>query len=623
MCGICGIVGNVPDKKNRIKKMIQTMRHRGPDDFGILDEKNLAIGMVRLSILDLSLLGHQPMSNYAQNIWIVYNGEMYNFQEERALLEKKKYRFKSNTDTEVVLAMYEEYGNDFLLRMRGMFALTILDQRPGTGKEKILLARDHLGIKPLLYCIKGSSLIFASELKSILASGLVKKEINPEALRLLLTFGSVTQPLSMINNVKMLMPGTRLIYQNEQSSIEKYWRFGLDRYKIRNKPYQTQVAFVREALKKSVKEQMVSDVPIGAFLSGGVDSSLLVALMSLLSGVKTKTFSVGFLPEDRTLDETDEAQKIARYLKTDHSKVIITPKDVKNNIKKIAWALDQPSVDGVNSYFVSEAAKKKVTVAISGTGGDELFAGYPWFANMVAWQRSHQDLSILDKLMAYFSGSWYADGFRKYFSHQYLIFGSDDAKEIMAEPLNSNYQPAQDLESADELPYASPIERVTALCLRGYTQNQLLRDIDATSMAHSLEVRVPFLDPNLLDLVLSLPDKVKLANSKQASSSSEDKTYRELGAKKILIDIGKNILTKNLDLQKKRGFTLPFDAWLRGSLKEVLADCLSKRTVQKRGFFDVVKTFEYYQGYLKNQGSWPRIWLLMMTELWGREVLDQ
>lgn len=624
MCGICGIIGKTTGREKRVKSMLRAMRHRGPDDFGILDEKDLTVGMVRLSILDLSSFGHQPMTNREKNIWLVYNGEMYNFQEEKAILQNKGYKFRSTSDTEVVLLMYEEYGDDFVKRLRGMFALAIVDLREGPKKERVLLARDHLGIKPLLYSFTKNVLIFSSEIKALLKSGLVKKEIDSEALRLLLTFGSVIQPKTIIKNVYMLMPGNRMVFQNGKAKTERFWQMGLDRYKIRKCSYKSQIKFVREALKKSVKEQMVSDAPIGAFLSGGIDSSLLVALMSKLSGVKTKTFSVGFLAESKNIDETDDAKKIAKFLKTDHLKVVVTPKDVRNNILDIAAALDQPTVDGVNSYFVSKAARQKVTVAISGTGGDELFAGYPWFGNMVNWQNSHQNNfsnHILGRIFKRLKND-----FLKFYARQYLIFGLDSS--FMLSEAHRGFarigrEPASDLKYADEIANGTPIERVSALCLRSYTQNQLLRDIDAASMSQSLEVRVPFLDPDLLDIVLSLPDKAKLANPKNVNSFTEEKNYREIGAKKILIDIGKDILPADLDLQKKRGFTLPFDSYLKNSLKDVLKDSLSKKTVKKRGFFKPQEVDKYYHQYLNGQGGWPRVWLLMMTELWAREVLDK
>lgn len=363
--------------------MVRALHHRGPDDSGTHEDENISMGMARLAILDLSSAAHQPMSTPDGKIWIVYNGEMYNFKEERDILAKMGYRFASTCDTEVVLRMYEHYGDDFLVRMRAMFGLAIYDKRGGPGKEKLLLARDHLGVKPLLYSNVGNRLVFASELKALLASGLIAPNLDPEALRLLLTFGSIPQPRTAIAGVNMLLPGHSMIAQSGRQRIEKYWALSIDRVPgLRSASYDEQVERLRHELAESVRLQMVSDVPIGAFLSGGVDSSLMVAFMRQIAGTEVRTFSVGFGHEGTHLDESDAAQRLARYLGSNHSRVTITGADVRDKICHVAAALDQPSVDGVNSYFVSFAARQKVTVAISGTGGDELFAGYPWFTAM-------------------------------------------------------------------------------------------------------------------------------------------------------------------------------------------------------------------------------------------------
>lgn len=636
MCGICGIIGKTQDREKQVVKMTEALSHRGPDDAGTASFCNLSFGMRRLAILDLSAKGHQPMSNPEANIHIVYNGELYNFRTEKQILIKKGYQFHSETDTEVILYMYQEYGDDFLLRMRGIFALAIFDQRSG---EKVILARDQLGVKPLVYAQSEGVVVFASEIKAILKSDLIEKKVDSEALRLLLTYGSVLQPSTIIENVKMLLPAHRLIWNNGKAKIEKYWQLGENRLdKVRALPYHEQVELTRHTLEESVKMQMVSDAPLGAFLSGGVDSSLLVALMAKNSQKKIKTFSIGF-ETDAEIDETEDAQKIAKYLGTDHHRVLITGQDVKNQIKNIARSLDQPSVDGANAFFVSMAAKKMVTVAISGTGGDELFAGYPWFANMVkfAGQKHHYD-----KLSHFFgqeffdfiakSDAIYRPGLEKireqnflsYFSRQYGIFNPYLTAKILARDRRSEahlgWEQAVDMALADELPEAETVNRVSALCLRGYTLNQLLRDIDATSMFQSLEVRVPFLDPVLTDLALSLPPSAKLNN--RVVGQSETQTYRKLGAKKILIDIGKELLPENMDAQVKKGFAMPFDYWLKEDLREILADCLSEETVKKRGFFNFEEVDKLYRKFLLGEVHWTRVWLLMMTELWAREVLD-
>ena len=648
MCGIAGIIGH--SEPAAIADMVSAISHRGPDDKGIFRENAFALGMTRLAILDTTTAGHQPMQSQDGLIIIIYNGEIYNFQAERKKLQEKGYSFTSYSDTEVVLHMYQEYGDDFLRRLRGMFALAILDKRKGSGRERLILARDHLGIKPLLYCQTDKNFIFASEIKSLLASGLVERNIEPEAVRLLLTFGSVTQPYSMIRGVKMLLPGHYLVFENGTERTIRYWKLNEKRQSsnIAQCSYSELVSLVREKIEESVRLQMVSDVPLGAFLSGGVDSSLLVALMARNSCQPIKTFSVGFEAEGASIDESLDAQKTAAFIGTDHHRVVIKEQDVFNHINHIAAALDQPSVDGVNSYFVSLAARQSVSVAISGTGGDELFAGYPWFITMVNWANQRDRHRFGLKLQSLFAkmARWkimdpfscgnnrYAHllrtlrsshGFVSQFARIFQIFGECGAASFLSAEMRSQtmigHEPSLDIMHADELSNALPLERVSALCLRGYTQNQLLRDIDAVSMGHSLEVRVPFLDPVLTDLALSLPREAKLGNL-EGIENPETASYRATGTKKILVDVAMDLLPPGMDKQPKRGFAMPFTPWLKGSLRDVLEDTLSSSAVVNRGLFDKTAVNSLKDNFYADKGGWPQSWLLMMTELWCREVLD-
>lgn len=588
--------------------MIAAMRHRGPDDSGVMMEPQAALGMTRLAILDLSAAGHQPMYNRDGSIVIVYNGELYNFREERAILEGKGRGFASHSDTEVVLAMYEEYGDGFLQRMRGMFALAIYDRRGGPGRERLLMARDQFGIKPLLYSEKGNSLVFASEMKALLASGLIEKRFNREALPYLLVKGSIPQPLTAVAGVRMLPAAHFLVLESGVTRIERYWSFGLDRVPgLRSASFSEQVALVRERLEESVRLQMVSDVPVGAFLSGGVDSSLMVALMSRLSRHRVKTFSVGFGPEGNSIDETEDARRTAEFIGSDHTRVEIGAREVRDRISHIAASLDQPSVDGVNSYLVSLAVSRHVTVAISGTGGDELFAGYPWFLNTLrAARQGERDLALKYAL-------------------EYLIYDVEPALNLLSEEARQGFDPQRFLHGMvrlpDELPEADPIERVSVLCLRGYTQNQLLRDIDAVSMAHSLEVRVPFLDVPLLDAALSLPLSAKL-NPDTDRLDPYAATYRETGVKRALIEVGRSLLPPDMDIQPKRGFGMPFEFWLKGELRDVMEDTLSAAAVAGRGLFHPAGAARVRDDFLAGRSGWPHVWLPMMTELWCRELLD-
>lgn len=650
MCGICGVIGRGVSRE-AVSKMVAAMHHRGPDDCGVLARDDATLGMTRLAIIDTTSGGHQPMETPDGLISIVYNGELYNFHSERELLNTKGYQFVSSSDTEVVLRMYQHYGDDFLLRMRGMFALAIHDRRRGPGREKLLLARDQMGIKPLLYAHCGGRLVFASEIKAILASGLITPEIDEASLRLLLTYGSVYQPQTILRGVRALLPAHRMIVENGTERIERYWSLRADQDKhLRALPYEEQIEEVTRALEESVRLQMISDVPLGAFLSGGIDSSLLVAMMARqVTGERVKTFSVGFEAEGSAIDESDDAERTARFIGTDHSRVVVSGEEVRDRIRHIASALDQPSVDGVNSYFVSLAARRRVTVAISGTGGDEMFAGYPSFIKMKLETTGNGDGSWMGSVrgrlvdlanqpsfdpLIFLRGGWRIarlreESFLNKYGSIHTIFHTAEATRLISPHLRRTAQAQrsyhQDCAHIDELRSAGVLERTSALCLRGYTSNQLLRDIDAVSMSHSLEVRVPYLDPVIADIAMSLPDQAKLGRLSDFSSFEEAITgsYRATGAKRILIDIGKKFLPADFDLTPKRGFGMPFGDWLRGPLHDVFEDTLSVDTTLRRGLLDPSAVTAAKNDFQNNSGPWYKPWLLMMLELWSREILDR
>ncbi len=632
---------------NAINSMVAALHHRGPDDRGVFSDERVSLGMARLAIIDTSIGGHQPMATPDGKIWIVYNGESYNFQRERRTLEAKGYQFSSSSDTEVVLRMYEQYGDDFLLRIRGMFALAIYDKRRGPGRERLLLARDQLGIKPLLYARIPGGLVFASEMKALLASGLIGREVDPEGLRMLLTYGSVYQPQTILRGVRMLPPAHRMVFENGTERIERYWSLGARRSaELGRLRYEELVAEMASVLRESVALQMISDVPLGAFLSGGIDSSLLVAMIAREAGHRIKTFSVGYEAEGAHLDESDEAERTARFIGTDHTKVLVTGREVRNRIEHIAWSLDQPSVDGVNSYFVAQAARQAVTVSISGNGGDELFAGYPWFIFMAQDQlrrranplaaatrsliASVAKLRAFDGLMRQPSGGAILKtrglaGFVTRYGNLWQAFGSMETSRLLSNEIRSQTHAGCsidiDLNPIDEVPDGTTIQRVSALCLRGYNTNQLLRDIDAVSMAHSLEVRVPFLDPVVADTALSLPDHAKLGDVTKLPEWHY--SYRDSGAKRILFEVGKKLLPDDFDLQEKRGFGMPFESWLKGPLREMFLDALPERVVKERGLLDFKEVASVRDEVFKGQFLWTRPWVLLMLELWQREVLDQ
>ena len=645
MCGICGVFGERDDRA--VEAMVGAMRHRGPDDNGTFSDEKASLGMARLAIIDITPTGHQPMTIADGLLTIVYNGETYNYLPEREILEAKGYKFRSTSDTEVVLRMYEEYGDDFVTRLRGMFGLAIYDRRRGPGKERLYLARDHFGIKPLLYAYSGGKFVFASEIKTLLASGLVSRDIDPEGLRYLLTYGSVYQPKTILKDVRMLPPAHRMIIENGEERIERYWSLGIDRQpELKQLEYAELVERVGDVLEESVRLHMVSDVPVGAFLSGGIDSSLMTALMARNSPGKVKTFSVGFGSEGSQFDESDEAEQTSRFIGTDHTRVDVTPEDIRRDIEHFAFGLDQPSIDGINTYYVARAARRDVTVAISGNGGDELFAGYPSFifmqrdqartrhAPMKAFARSVASAvsrsSFFDPIIANETGKYLdrarnLEGFTARYGNLWQVFGVRGAARMLHPHLRKDAMIGRslhfDLSEIDELKGGSAIERVTGLSLRGYNNNQLLRDTDAVSMIHSLELRVPFLDRVVADTALSLPDSAKLGDI-SALQSEVLQTYRASGAKRILLDIGKKMLPPDFDSKPKRGFAMPFESWMRGSLKEVLLDTLSDESVKRRGLIDADEASAVRTEFLDGDSNWMKPWLLMTLELWCRQVLD-
>ncbi|MDF1793408.1 MAG: asparagine synthase (glutamine-hydrolyzing) [Thalassobaculaceae bacterium] len=606
MCGICGIIGRRADQET-VDRMVAAMHHRGPDDRGTSLHPGVAVGMTRLAIQDLGPGGHQPMAAPEKDVWIVYNGEMYNAPEQRAHLEQLGYSFRSTSDTEVILTLYRHYGSSCVQRIRGIFAFAVVDLRENPGEPVVFLARDPLGVKPLLFARTSEGAVFASELKSMVASGIVPPEINPRALAALFRHGAVFQPDTMINGVFSIPPAHFVRVQGEKVAVERYWRLGVDRVQgLRQADYGDQVAAMDAALRETVKAQMIGDVPVGAFLSGGVDSATLTALMAAEAGARVKTFSVGFQPELAIIDETELSGEFAAHLGTDHTRIEITPEQIRNDIDRIVDGIDQPSIDGLNTYFVSKAAGADVKVALSGTGADDLFMGYPWHARML---RHHADAPN------------FLDAFAECNGRFHQTFDPGDIGHLI-HPLLARRRPmgkGVTYAAIDELHGADPIARMTALTLRGYTNNQLLRDIDAMSMAHSLEVRVPYLDPHVIDVGLSLPQDAILARGAPLNPMKD--SYQESGIKRILIDVARPLLPKGFDDVPKRGFAMPLGIWLNGPLKDLVLDVLRPERVAKTGVMHPGTMTHLPQLFDQNRPMFGwRLWLMMITQIWAERM---
>lgn len=603
MCGLAGIVSTslTGDRiQAPLQRMTHAMKRRGPDGNGLKIESSCGLAHTRLAIIDTSTNGAQPMTR--AGVTLVYNGELYNFQHQRKLLEAKGYQFVGQSDAEVLLALYLHYKEACVHHLRGMYAFAIWDSH----RQTLFCARDPLGIKPFLYTATSQGLIFASSIKALLASQLVECTVDRNALRALLERGSIPQPTSILRGVSWLLPGYSLtIKPGELPVVDCFRPLRTQATALNGTEWASIKCQGENLLREAVRQQLVADVPIGAFLSGGIDSSLLVALMAQEHS-NLRTFSVGFeggLTTDSE-DETADAAVVAKHLGVDHCQVLVREQDVADNLPAVVSGLDHPTVDGVNSWFVAQAASQDLTVAISGTGGDELFAGYPWFGAMQTFAQQ----PWTQRLKQRFQGVT----FQSTFDAQYRIFDGLTASALCPETSPPGPRP-------DPLSQADPLSRVTGMLLSGYTRDQLLADIDTAAMHHSLEVRVPLLDEALLDFALSVPAMAKVAPPDAAAPAG---SYAASGVKRLLVEIGEPLLPEGFADRAKRGFSLPFDSWLRGILLPVMKELLSEETTRRRGFFDPGAVQSVVEGFLAGRLHWTRPWLLMMTELWAQEVLD-
>lgn len=540
MCGIYGCIGrNYHDIESTFSK---ELHHRGPDDCGFYadSEAKVSLGHTRLSIIDLSSHAHQPMSSKNYRYTIVFNGEVYNYLEIRNELEKKGYIFYTKSDTEVVLNSFIEWKEKCLERFRGMFAFAIYDKTDSS----IFLARDRFGIKPLIYSFIDDQFVFSSELKPLIRSGIVEKKIDADALNDYFCFGSVTQPRTILKNVYQLMPGHYMkIGLDLNCQIEKYYDIVSESKKIKSfNSYDEAVAEVRKVLEEVTQYHLVSDVDVGAFLSGGVDSTTVVALMNHYVDKPIKTFSVGFDTQKEVEDELSIASRTAEFLNTDHHEIIVDDKYIDNIFDDFISSIDQPSIDGINTYIVSKEAGKNLKVALSGLGGDEIFAGYPHFSKICKY--SDSDVDIISKI-----GAWINKIMPSRLTTDFELVGlSPELSVFQKRCINKEFSL---LKNVDERTDLSIIQRISKVEIDYYLLNTLLRDSDVTSMTHSLEIRPVLLDHKLVELVFSLKDNYKIRNN---------------NLKSVFIDAVKNILPEETWKRKKTGFEMPFSKWMNGIL---------------------------------------------------------
>ena len=591
--------------------MCETMQHRGPDDSGIFSSETATLGMRRLAIFDPAN-GRQPMATADGRFQIVFNGAIYNFRELRAELEAIGTTFSTACDTEVLLAAYAQWGEKCLPRLRGMFAFAVWD----AAEQKLFLARDPFGIKPLYYAHSGTTLLFASELNALLASRAVEAKFDPAALNAALSYLAVPAPRTIYKGLRSLRPGECATFQNGQFTVRAYWTF-LDAANANVDVCRSRKKFnleLRSRLEDSIHAHSLADVPVGAFLSGGLDSSAIVALIQRTSGAKLKTFSIGF--NEAAFTEATEAEEAARLFGTDHQTFILTGERVAADIETILASYDQPTGDAINSYYVSEVARAGgVTVALSGLGGDELFGGYPWFETtpklarwLPWWHRLPSPIrdNILARLQrgdsrAQKLGDFlrHAHNFNELAALQRRNFSESARRNLLNGDVN--YTPHDELAFLPaELPDAEPFEIVSAWEMRTYMADVLLRDSDVMSMHHSLELRVPFVDRPLVEW---------LWNQKTCYKHTPGQP------KSALARAVRDLLPRETAKRPKRGFSLPMAEWMRGPLRPYLEEVFSLPNITRSGLFNGAGVQARWQQFVS--GNDPRessrVWTLAVA----------
>ena len=647
MCGICGVIGiQRPELAEEItRRMMGAITHRGPDEDGILVAPSAALGMRRLSIIDLPG-GRQPVFNETNNVAVVYNGEIYNFPQLRKTLEAKGHSFRTHSDTEVVVHAYEEWGENCLREFRGMFAFAIWDARAsGSSGEaarraKIFLARDRMGIKPLYYAFSKGAFLFSSEVRSLLASGQVEPQLSPDSIEAFLTFGSVAEPSTMIRGVFSVPPGHCLSFTAdappEKPAPKPYWVYSdavlQQEGGLAPKNLQEAAKLLRPLLEETVRDHMIADVPLGIFLSSGLDSTSLVALGSRFQS-DLHTFTVVF-PEQR-YSEAKISRETAKRFKTNHEEVLLAPATLEGQLKDAVDSLDQPTMDGLNTYFVSRAARQSgLKVALSGLGSDEIFGGYSTFistpraafvAGLGKWiprPFRRMTASVAVRIAAGDAVRKAAAAWRspKDFPHAYyftrLLFTPSRTRRLMAPYFESDeYSKDRDYpwrermrETARQAAQLDSFTSVSCFELQSYMVNTLLRDTDTASMANSLEVRVPFLDHRLVEFVGRL---------------SKNSKFTPEVPKSLLVEALSDLLPDEVVGQSKRTFTLPWEVWLRGPLGVRLSQDLANLTPPLRHYLNPRAVRGAWQNFVIGQTNWSRPWSLYVLNEWVRRHVEE
>jgi asparagine synthase (glutamine-hydrolysing) len=629
---MCGIVGFLTTKAADIPefeiltKMRDVLVHRGPDEAGEyirpLDEKGpfVFFGHRRLSIIDLTT-GHQPLSNEDGTVWVIFNGEIYNFRELREELQDRGHQFRTRSDTEVIVHAYEEYKEDCFQYFNGMFAIGIWDEKG----SRLVLARDRIGKKPLYYSLINETFLFASELKAIMAYPGFPRKVDPSSFMKYLFFEFIPCPHTIFTNAQKLPAASYLIWDKKKIEIRQYWS-PFDHQKC-EESYSEAEAELRmmDLLKESVRRRLISDVPLGVFLSGGIDSSAITALAQKEVPGKIKTFSIGF--EDPSFDESKYGWLASKYIGTEHHEQTMTPIDLLNIIPRLPDILDEPMADAsiLPTYLLSKFTREHVTVALGGDGGDELFAGYPtYLAHKYAnrYERflrifhpmirraadllpvSDNNISFDFKVKKFLSGIGYPDGIRNSVWLGSFAFLEDEkvVSPEIRQRFNRDHLVEEVLSYGEECPCEDRITKLQYLDMRLYLQEAILVKVDRASMASSLEVRAPFLDYELVEFVMNLPSTLKL---------------KGLTSKYILKKALKNWLPDEVINRPKKGFGVPIAKWVKRELKDLFEDFLSPNRIKQEGFLNPEYVTLLLQDHLSNKkDNRKQLWTLLVWELW-------
>jgi asparagine synthase (glutamine-hydrolysing) len=625
MCGIAGFVESStatfpfgPDAgRALVHRMCDVIRHRGPDDEGVWVDEGVALGMRRLSIIDLST-GHQPIHNEDRSVWIVFNGEIYNYRELRRELESAGHRFYTATDTEVIVHAYEQWGRDAIARLRGMFGLAIWNTRT----RALLVARDRIGIKPMHYATVNGRLYFGSELKSLLQAPDLPRDLDPDALDHYLSFLYTPRDGSIFKSVRKLAPGHLLTWQDGRIAIEPFWELPADETFTGSE--EDAVSGLRAVLTDAVRSHLISDVPLGAFLSGGIDSSLVVGLMSEVSGGRVKTFSIGF--DEPEFDELEPARRVAEHFGTEHHEFVVKPDGV-GILDRLIAHFDEPFADSsaIPTWYVSEMARRHVTVVLSGDGGDELFGGYDRYLphpRVVAFDRySPRALRRVAEIAA----ARLPHGVRgkNFLRHvgrdeqgRYLdairFFGADEKPALLTADLrraiagpDPETRLASHFERFAHLPWPSQMMRFDA---GTYLPEDVLTKVDRMSMAHSIESRVPLLDNDVIAFASALPSSLKIKNGRR---------------KHVLKEVAATLLPADILNRRKQGFGVPLGTWFRGNLRELFADTLLSSASLQRGYFQPGFVRQIVGEHLTGKRDHTlRLWQLVVFEKWHELYVD-